>query len=125
MDQILSVAIGAVGAGALYFVYLAASKGLPATVAWAKAKWNAGKTEAAALRADFDQLEQGALGRISTLEADVAKLKGYLGPAATAPNPAPAAAAPTAAAQPSPPVVTSATVAGAPSPEPAAPTASA
>jgi hypothetical protein len=79
--DIFQIALGAAGVGVAYFVYLAATTGLPAALAWIKAKWNAGKAAAAALES-----------RISTLEKDVGALK----KASTAPAPqsAPAPAAP-------------------------------
>jgi hypothetical protein len=95
MFNITSIAVGAAGVGFAYFLYLAATKGLPAALAWAKAKWNSAGAEVTALRADLAQLEQGAVAdvksRLATLEADVASLKK---PAAPAPAAAPVAAAP-------------------------------
>jgi hypothetical protein len=102
--DIISVAIGAVGVFFAWFSYLAATRGLPAALAWAKAKWNAGKTELAAIRGDIGDaqtkiaaLEQGAIAgldkRLAVLEAQMAGLK---------PAPAVAAAAPAAAPTPVP-----------------------
>ena len=55
MDKV-SIAVGAVGVAGLYFLYLAASKGLPAAYAWVKAKWSGAGAEFATLKADFVQL---------------------------------------------------------------------
>jgi hypothetical protein len=92
--DIMSVAIGAVGVGIAWFIYLAATRGLPAAWAWLKARWTAGKAEMVALRADLDQLEQGAVAevksRLDAIEADVGALKKVtdrLAPAGPAPAP--------------------------------------
>ena len=101
--DVFSIAVGVALVGVGYFLYLAASKGLPAAWVWLKAKWNAGSTGLAALKNDLAALEQGAVAdvktRLTKAEADIAALKK---PAA----PAPAAAAPsflqTAAAEAKP-----------------------
>lgn len=60
---IAAAAAGAAGLGVVYFLYLSASKGLPAAWAWVKAKWNAGK-------ADLKGLED----RVTALESKVVSL---------------------------------------------------
>lgn len=101
----LSIAAGAAGVGAAYFLYLVATKGLPAALAWAKAKWNAGKADFAALQGDLAgvqtklaSIETVALAelrsRIAALEA--LALVGRAGPPQSA---APASAIPAAPAQ--------------------------
>jgi hypothetical protein len=69
--DIVGILTGAVGVGVVYFIYLAATKGLPAAWAWLKAWWTAGAAELNAVKA-----------RIAALEADVAKLKTPAAPAA-------------------------------------------
>jgi cob(I)alamin adenosyltransferase len=56
MFDLFSVAAGAGGVGLSYFLYLAATKGLPAAVAWAKEKWNAGKADLETIQADLHEL---------------------------------------------------------------------
>ena len=84
--DIFSIAVGAAGVGAAYFLYLAASKGLPAAWAWLKAKWTAGTAELAALKADVlganarvDALAKGAVAELTTglaaVKTDVEALK--------------------------------------------------
>lgn len=51
-----SIAVGAGGVGLSYFLYLTATKGLPAAIAWAKDKWHAGKADLAMLQADLHEL---------------------------------------------------------------------
>jgi hypothetical protein len=96
--DLAQIAIGAALAGAAYFAYLAATKGLPAAWAFVRAKWSAGKAEVAKLKGDLVALEQGAIAevkdRLGALEAEVAKLKGM--PAAAAAPAPPAAPAPVA-----------------------------
>jgi hypothetical protein len=68
------------GAGGAWFTHLVATKGLPAAIAWAKAKWNAGKADLANLK-----------GRLAAVEEQLAAIKAAP-PAAAAPAaPAPAA----------------------------------
>ncbi|WP_316172254.1 hypothetical protein [Bradyrhizobium sp. SZCCHNRI3037] len=52
--DISSILVGAVGAGLAYFLYLCASKGLPAAWALVKAKWNAGRAQIASLAGELD-----------------------------------------------------------------------
>lgn len=52
MDSIFLLAGGFGIAVGGYFLYLAYTKGLPAAVAWAKAKWNAAKNDLAQVRGD-------------------------------------------------------------------------
>jgi hypothetical protein len=83
--DILSIAVGAAGVGLAYFVYLAATKGLPAAVAWVRARWTAGRAELANLGADVDQAHvkiDAALAKlnvlqdaVATVQADVVALK--------------------------------------------------
>jgi hypothetical protein len=47
------IALGAAAVCVAYFLYLVATKGLPAALAWVKAKWNAGKADLAALQAEI------------------------------------------------------------------------
>ena len=88
--DIFSIAAGAAGVGVVYFLYLAATKGLPAAYAWAKARWNAGTSELASLEADLagasakvTALEQGAVAELkaglAAVQADVAALKAKAG----------------------------------------------
>jgi len=99
--DIFSIAIGAVGVGVAYFLFLAATKGMPAALAWVKAKWNAGTNEIAQIEADLSglagrvsSLEQGGVAGVSQLtsvveavKADVEKLKAVI-PLPAAPAPA-------------------------------------
>lgn len=97
--DLVQIAIGVALAGASYFAYLVATKGLPAAWALAKAKWNAGKAELAKLQGDLATLEQGVVAdvkeRVAALEAEMSRLK-------PAPNPVPTAAAAPAAAPAAP-----------------------
>lgn len=52
--DLLSIGTGAAFAAAGYFLYRVARDGVPAVLAWAKAKWTAGKTEIGALSADVE-----------------------------------------------------------------------
>jgi hypothetical protein len=101
--DIFSIAAGAAGVGVVYFLYLAGTKGLPAALAWAKAKWNAGKADFAALQGDVQglsgkvtALETGAIaelkGTVAAVQADVAKLKAAAPPAFLGASQAPALA---------------------------------
>jgi hypothetical protein len=54
----------AAGVGVLWFLKLAASKGLPAAVAWVKTRWNAGKADFSALQGDVGDLTS----KLTTLE---------------------------------------------------------
>ena len=89
--DILQIALGAAGAGLSYFLYLAATKGLPAALAWLKAKWNAGKAKAAQVESDLEAvtlkvttLEQQVLPALQAAQSDIAALKDLL-PKAAAP----------------------------------------
>ena len=100
MFDLVQIAIGAAGVGAVYFLYLVATKGLPAALARVKAKWNAGKTVTLGLQAGIESAHE----RISDLERDLANVKAALAaakPASAAPSAAPstvpAAAVPGAA----------------------------
>lgn len=101
MFDVFSIAIGAIGVGLAYFIYLASTKGLPAAYAWAKAKWNAGKAKAAQLDAGLETLtlkvtalEQNVLPALQAAQSDIAALKELL--PKTAPQPAPNPPAPAA-----------------------------
>ena len=77
--SIPSLALGAGAAGVTYFVYLCATKGIPAAWAWAKAKFAAGSAELAKLSGELDS-------RVTALETDVSALKRSITPASpTAP----------------------------------------
>jgi hypothetical protein len=65
--DLLSIAAGAAGVGAAYVLYLVATKGLPAALAWLKAKWNAGKADLAALQGDV----AGVQTKVASLETVV------------------------------------------------------
>lgn len=106
--DLFSIAAGAAGVGAAYFVYLASTKGLKFALAWARAKWNAGKADLAGLQGDL----AGLSGKVASIETGVlADIKERLGtvesalvdlkrPApAQAASPAPAFIAPAAPAQ--------------------------
>lgn len=88
--DLLSIAAGAFGVALVYFIYLAATKGLPVAWAWLKAWWNAGKAAATALQAGIDAAHE----RITALEKKVETLGAAVrlsaAPAAAA-APAPAA----------------------------------
>lgn len=90
--DVLSIAIGAALVFAAYFVYLAATKGLPAAWAWLKAKWTAGKAAAAKIETDLSGL--GA--KVTALENRVEAVEWAVKPKPVAA--APAAAVPTATA---------------------------
>jgi trans-2-enoyl-CoA reductase len=64
--DVFSIAVGAVGVGVAYFLYLAVTKGLPAAWAWLKAKSTAAES------------------RLASIEADVAALKAAVPPAPVA-----------------------------------------
>lgn len=98
--DVFSIAAGAAGVGVIYFLYLVATKGLPAALSWAKAKWNAGKAGLSALQGDVEgisgkltSLEQEIKSRLATVESAVVSLKA---PAAAQPAAAPSAPAPAA-----------------------------
>lgn len=81
MQWILYVLPGVAVAVAAYLVYVAATKGVPAAAAKAKAWWTKGKQDLSAVRGDVASAHQ----RLDKLEADVAALKGQPAPAAAAP----------------------------------------
>ncbi|MGA7805601.1 hypothetical protein [Bradyrhizobium sp.] len=98
--SIPSLALGAGAVGIVYFLYLCATKGVPAAWAWLKAKLASASAEISKLRADLAQLEKGAVAdvtaRVAALETDVAGLKKTV----AAPNVATPAAPATPAAEP-------------------------
>lgn len=71
MENLYSAAAGAAGVLTVYFLYLAATKGLPAAWAWLKANLSV-----SALRADLAALESGA---VAAVKADVAVVKADVG----------------------------------------------
>jgi hypothetical protein len=86
--DVLSIATGVAGAGVAYFVYRCARDGVPAVLAWAKAKWSAGKAELGSLSAEVDHVHDrldAAERWIAQLSADVQKLKGAPAAASAAP----------------------------------------
>lgn len=82
MQWIFYVLPGLAVAAVSYLVYVAATKGVPAAFAKAKAWWTKGKQDLASVRGDVTSAHQ----RLDKLEADVAALKGQ--PAAPAAAPA-------------------------------------
>ena len=60
-----SLLLGAAGLLVAYFAYLCITKGIPAAVAWVKAKFSAASADVAKLKADFAALE----AKVSALEA--------------------------------------------------------
>lgn len=67
--DIVSVAAGAAGILGVYFLYLAATKGLSAAVAWFKSKWTSIETTVVAdLKAD-----------VAAVKTDVAAIKAKVG----------------------------------------------
>jgi hypothetical protein len=60
--DVFSIAIGAVGVGAVWFLYIAATKGLPAAWAWLKAKSTAAETRLASVEADVAALKAATPG---------------------------------------------------------------
>lgn len=80
--DVFSVAAGVAGALGAYFLYLAATKGLPAAWAWLKANLSV-----SALRADLVSLESGAVAAVkadvAVVKADVAAIKVHVGLAET------------------------------------------
>lgn len=81
MQWILYVLPGVAVAAAAYLVYVAATKGVPAAAAKAKAWWTKGKQDLASVRGDVASAHQ----RLDKLEADVAELKGKPAAPAAAP----------------------------------------
>lgn len=86
MDQFFGIAAGAAGVVGLYFLYLAATKGLPAAVAWFKTWWNKGKAELDALKADVATAQTAAAAleaklqpMIDAVKNDVVALKAKVG----------------------------------------------
>ena len=77
--DLLSTAAGAAGVGVAYFLYLCATKGLPAAWAWAMAKWNAGAAAAKVLQQDIDAAHE----RITAMET---KLNGLVAAAQASPG---------------------------------------
>jgi hypothetical protein len=99
--DVLSIATGIAAAGVSYFLYRCARDGVPAVVAWTKAKWSAGTSELAALNADIDHVHErlAVLERtVGGLAGEVARLKGAPA-AATAAQAAPSFLAAALAAQ--------------------------
>jgi hypothetical protein len=86
--SIPSLLLGGAGVGVLYFLYLSATKGLPAAWSWLKSKLAAGSAELSKVRSDLAQLEQGAVAhvkaRATALESDVSALKKSAAPAPVA-----------------------------------------
>jgi len=102
--DVFSIAVGAAGVGCLYFLYLASSKGLPAALAWLKAKWNAGKADLAGLQGDvvdvkskLASIETVALNEIKNRLAAIEGAIGLTKPSPVAANPAPSFLQPPAA----------------------------
>jgi hypothetical protein len=94
--DVFSIAVGVV-----YFLYLAATKGLSALWSWLKAKWTAGKADLAALDPEFTALEQGIVQDLKTrvaVEKDVRRDQGAPAPLAAVAAPASATSALVAAA---------------------------
>ncbi len=87
MDAISTAVVVFAAGSALYFVYLAATKGLPFAWSTVKSWWNAGKAELAKVQSDLT-------ARVTTLEGDVAQIKKAIPLPAAAPAPQPAAANP-------------------------------
>jgi len=79
-ELVLGAGLGIAGVAVAVFLYIAATKGLPAAIAWVKAKWTAAKKDLANLKGDLASLEQ----RVVALEQKVAA------PAAAAPAAPPA-----------------------------------
>jgi hypothetical protein len=86
--SIPSLLLGGAGFGVAYFLYLSATKGVPAAWKWFTSKLAAGSAELSKLRSDLAQLEQGAVAdvkfRVAALETDVAGLKKSAPPTAPA-----------------------------------------
>jgi hypothetical protein len=93
--SLFSIALGAAAVGLAMFLKLCATKGVPAAIAWVKAKWNAGKADIANLQGDvagvqskLTSIETVALAdiktRLAALEGAVAAAKPALIPAAAA-----------------------------------------
>lgn len=99
--DVISIAVGAVGVGVAYFLYLAATKGLPAALAWVKAKWNAGKVELASLESDIADAHDRVTSLEHRLDSVESSIKALSAPAAPA-KPATVSAAPAAPAAPAP-----------------------
>lgn len=78
MDPV-QIATGAVGAGALYFVYLVVTKALPAAWTKLKAWWSAGETALSNVRSELTQGTAAIEKRVTALEGDVAGVKKALG----------------------------------------------
>lgn len=68
--DVLSIAAGAAGVLLCYFLYLVATKGLPAAQAWVKAKWNAGKAGLAVIENDVAEVTT----RVGSLETSFGSL---------------------------------------------------
>jgi hypothetical protein len=79
MDHLLYAGEGAAGVGLLYFLYLVATKGLPAALAWVKSTWNgaanAVKADIAAAKSDIEALK----GDVAAAKTDIAALKQKVG----------------------------------------------
>lgn len=78
-----SVLIGCGIVGIGYFLFLCATKGIPAAWAWLKSKLSAASADYAALKADFQALESGVVATVQNdvaiLKADVAIIKTKVG----------------------------------------------
>lgn len=84
--SIPSLLLGVAGTGVGYFIYLSATKGLPAGWDWLTSTFAAGSAELAKLRSELVLLEQGAVAevkaRVAALESDIAGLRTITAPAA-------------------------------------------
>jgi microcompartment protein CcmL/EutN len=109
--DVFSIAVGAIAVGVIYFLYLAATRGLPAAIAWARAKWSAGKADLVGLQGDVaglggkvTALEQGAVADLQrgfeALRGDIDALKARVPVTAAAPAAAPSFIAAPAQAAP-------------------------
>lgn len=114
MDLMLSTIPGLAIAAGLYFLYLVATKGLPAALAWVKGKWTSGKAELAKLDDDIDH----AFERIGVLEKQmVSVLAARAFSPTVAPAPTPPASMVTLQPAPAPAAVPAATLQPAPAPQ--------
>jgi hypothetical protein len=106
--DVFSIATGAAGAGIAYFLYLVSSKGLPAALAWVKARWNAGKADLEQLKGDVDiakrdiaAFDSKARSSFAAVYAELDEIKARLGLPTAAAQAPDSKAAP--AAEPQPP----------------------
>jgi len=74
--DVFSVAAGAAGVLGAYFLYLVATKGLSAAVAWVKTKWSS--IEASAV-SDLKTAQTTVHADIAKVKADVAAIKAKVG----------------------------------------------